>query len=149
MRYVGRLFNKRELARTYRKTSTKSFADTNGLSLNQARRLAALNGWRKDEATLRQLLKENATSRWGNRVACAVDVDGLSHAVSSDILAQMSSGASLRMRCGARFVPQAVREKDFPACVKCIAKIDAMRNNPKSPPVEASVLRRKRAIQKT
>lgn len=143
MRYAGKSFSKRELAQSYRKTSTKRFADANGLSLNQARRIAAINGWRKDEVTLCQLLSENASSRWTKRVHCAVDVSGLTHAVSTAVITQTPKGASLRMRCGARFAPQAVREKDFPACVKCVALIAAAREKPKMPPVDASGLKRK------
>lgn len=149
MRYAGRTFNKKLLARAYRGVSTKVFADANGLSLNQARRLAAINGWRKDEATLRQLLRLNAESRWEKRIVCATDHNGLSHAVAApyDTFSLLSSGAFLRMRCGARFKPIATRQKDFPACSKCLAALASLRDKRVAPPVETSTLR-KRCVQK-
>ena len=134
-----------DLKKKYPTMTTEAFARMTRQSVGQARYWARSHRLQKNPDFLRETKRENARLQWARRVPCATDHDGLSHAVaiSTNVFSPIPNGESLRMRCGARFVPRAAREKDFPACVKCVALIAAAREKPKMPPVEASGLKRK------
>lgn len=130
------------LKRLYRTISTPEFARRTKRNINSVRRWANVNGLRKSPECRSKIMSANAGLRWSRRVICAVDDNGLSHAVA------MEFGVNnLLMRCGVRFKPIATRQKDFPACSKCLAALASLRDKHVAPPVETSTLR-KRRVQK-
>lgn len=121
MIYKGRIFNKKKMARDYRRMGTRAFSEKYALSLNQAKRIARIYSWRKDADTVCDSRRNAANARWRKRVVCAIEQDGLLHAVHSSYgeFVVSSDSKMLHMRCGARFVPVEIRLKGFPACTKC------------------------------
>lgn len=136
--------NLQEHEAAYRRMTTAKFAHMVGRSYSQVRTWARKNNLLKAQEYIDTMRAQRARAYWARRVSCAIDEQGLSHAIarrrnSEDLNSRIGE---MRMLCHKKFTPSKINEKDFPACVKCRGILYARHTKPKNPPVKSNLRRR-------